>query len=205
MPAATRERDEIGERRRRLDQLGLGRPAPSHRDHDDVAVAGEQPREMRRDGGLADALAGADHRDRRQLERLVDGRVEAEVGADVRQAGRERARGPAEALGRAEHRLVREVDDHLGVRRSRRRAGRRSRRRRAASRVPPTRIAPTHSYGSSASASRTTGAIVLAVDQGDGLVITASSSPRARSARCTSRTRAVARSNWMIRSCPWNG
>ena len=115
MPAGACERDELCDSRRRLDDLRLGRPAAAHRDDDDVAVTGEQPSEVRRDGGLADALAGSDHGDRRQLERLELRRVEAEVGADVRQACRERPRDPAEPLGRSEHRLVGEVDDDLGA------------------------------------------------------------------------------------------
>ena len=48
-----------------------GRPA--HRDDHDVPLACEQTRQMPGDGGLADALARADHRDGRQLERLVAG------------------------------------------------------------------------------------------------------------------------------------
>ena len=75
----------------------------------------EQPREMCGDGRLPHALARADDGDRRQLERRERGRIEAEVGADVGDAGGERTRDPAEALGRAEHRLVREVDHDLGV------------------------------------------------------------------------------------------
>ena len=50
-----------------------------------------------------------------QLERLEVGRIEAKVGADVRQPGCERPRRPAEPLGRAEHGLVGEVDDELGA------------------------------------------------------------------------------------------
>ena len=133
MTAGTPERDQVGDLGRLLDHLGLARPSAAHRDDDDVAVAGEQPREMPGDGGLADALAGADDGDRRQLERLELRRIEAEVGADVREPGRERARGPAKPLGRPEHGLVGEVDDELGARRSRRRAARRSRHRHAAS------------------------------------------------------------------------
>ena len=131
-------------------------------------------------------------------------RVEAEVGADVREAGGERPRRPAKPLGRAEHRLVGEVDDDLGRAEAvDERHAVVARRSRSFS-VPPTRIAPSHSYGSAASASRTTGAIVLPVDQRDG--------PRHRLA-VTSRSirpvyfsySPVATSNWMIRSCPWNG
>ena len=74
------------------------------------------------------------------------------------QPGRERPRRPAKALGRAEHRLVGEVDDDLGGAEAvDERHAVVARPSRSFS-VPPTRIAPTHSYGSSASASRTTGA-----------------------------------------------
>jgi hypothetical protein len=155
--ACVRAGDELLERRRSLDDLRLQRPAPAHRDDDHVAVAREEPCELHRDGGLADALAGADHRDRRQVERRERRRVEAEVGADVRQPGGERARHPAEALGRAEHGLVAQVDHHLRVTEAVDEwhavvaAGR-------SFSVPPTRIAPTHSYAKPASASRTTGA-----------------------------------------------
>ena len=203
MPAGARERDEVGDRRRRLDHLRLRRPAAAHRDDDDVAVAREQPREVPGDRRLADALAGADHGDRRQLERLEQRRVEAEVGADVRQARRERARDPAEPLGRPEHRLVGEVDDDLGAVEARRRAARRSRRRRAASRCRrPGSRRPTRTAAPRARRARR-----------------ARSAPRRSERRrahrfaVTSRSirpvyfsySPVARSNWMIRSWPWNG
>ena len=51
------------------------------------------------------------------------GRLEAEVGADVAEPGGERARGPAEPLLEAEHGLVGEVDDDLGVAEPCRRSG----------------------------------------------------------------------------------
>ena len=47
--------------------------------------------------------------------RLQRGRVEAEVGADVREPGREHAAREPEPLSRAEHGLVGEVDDELGA------------------------------------------------------------------------------------------
>ena len=65
--------------------------------------------------GLADTLAGADDGDRRQLERVKRRRVEAEVGADVRQPEREEPRGEREPKLRRQHRLVGEIDDDLGV------------------------------------------------------------------------------------------
>ena len=70
---------------------------------------------MRRDRRLADALAGADDADRRHADLLEPLWFEAKVGADVREAGRERTRRPAEALAGAEHRLVGEIDDELRV------------------------------------------------------------------------------------------
>src|SRR5207249_2483925 len=78
--SCTRERDEIVQRRRRRDELRLGGPSPSHRDNDDAAVAGEQPRDVTRDRGLADALARPDYGERRPVERVEPWRVEAEVG-----------------------------------------------------------------------------------------------------------------------------
>ena len=162
-----RERDEIVERRRRRDQLRLRRSAATHRDDDDAAVAGEQPRDVTGDGRLPDALAGPDHRDRRQLERMERRRVEAEVGADVREAEREEARREREPkLGR-QHRLVGEVDDDLGRRPAPRRSGRRSPARRAASRCRRSRITPTNSYGSSCERLADDLGIVLPVDDRD--------------------------------------
>ena len=46
--AGARERQQLVDARRRLDDLGLRRPAPAHRDDDHVAVAREQPRDVRR-------------------------------------------------------------------------------------------------------------------------------------------------------------
>ena len=43
-----------------------------------------------------------------------DGRIESEVGADIRQAAREHAAREREALDRAEHGLVGEIDHDLG-------------------------------------------------------------------------------------------
>ena len=196
------ERNELVDGRRRLDHLRLGRAAAAHRDHDHVTVAGEQPREMSGDRGLPDALAGADHGDRGQLERLEDRRVEAEVGTDVRQAGRERARGPAKALDRPEHRLVRQVDDQLGgtevVDERHAVVGT------AAKLLGPADEDRAHplvrQLGQRIAHDRR---VVLPVDQRDGphrLVVTS------RSIRPVYFSYSpVAVSNWMIRSCPWNG
>ena len=147
-----------------LDDLRLGRPAPPHRDDDDAPVAREQPRHVPRDGRLADPLARADHGDRRQRERLEARRVEAEVGALVRHArarapgSRARTARPARARARRRDRRPRPARARRPPPRATPRAARRSPRRRAASRSPPTSTAATISYGSSASASRTTAA-----------------------------------------------
>ena len=108
-----RELEQRVEVRRDARDLGLGRPAAPHRDDDDLPVARIEPRGVSGDRRLADPLAGADDPDRRQRERRQLGRVEAEVGADVRQPGREHAAREAEALPRAEHGLVGEIDDEL--------------------------------------------------------------------------------------------
>src|SRR4051812_30807241 len=113
MTARLRARDELLDGGRRLDELGFGRAAAPHRDHDDTPVACEEAHQVCGDGRLPDSLARADHRDRRQLERLESRRIEAEVGAYIRKACRERARGPLESFYRPEHRLVGEVDDDL--------------------------------------------------------------------------------------------
>ena len=68
---------------------------------------------MARHRGLPDPLAGTGDGDRRERERLEGGRVEAEVGPDVRQAGGEHAARQGKALDRAEHGLVGEVDDDV--------------------------------------------------------------------------------------------
>ena len=152
-------------------------------------VAREQAREVAGDGGLPDPLPGADDRERRQLERLERRRVEAEVRADVRQAGGERARAPsrtaragpstgsserstttsgvAEAVERAADAVVRSVAQLL----------------RAADEDRPHPLVRQRR-----SASRTTGRVVLSVDQRDALSPSAPS-PRSRSGPCTSRTR----------------
>jgi len=152
---------------------------------------------------LADALPGPDHRDRGELERLQARRVEAEVGAYVRQPGGERTGRPAKSLRRPEHRLVREVDDDV---------------------CPVEALDERHPIV--ASLSQLLGAtdhdradelvrqrgerithhrrVVLAVDEGNGtrhrLAVTS------RSIRPVYFSYSpVARSNWMIRSWPWKG
>jgi hypothetical protein len=105
-----REGEQLVDARLRLHELRLWGSPAAHGHDDDAAVAREQPRDVRRDGGLADALAGPDDRQRRQVERLQPWRLEAEVGADVRQSEHERARREPEALRRRQHRLIGEVN-----------------------------------------------------------------------------------------------
>ena len=108
---------------------------------------------------LPDPLAEPDHRERRRLDRLERRRVEAEVGADVRQPEREGARSPEHPLPRPEHRLVGEVDHEIRVDRVERVHERDAVVVAAAQLLrPATSSAPTTSYGSASSASRTTGA-----------------------------------------------
>ena len=145
-----------------------------------LAVAREQPRGVRRDRRLADPLAGADDPDRRQRERLERGRVEAEVGADVRQPGRERrgSRAGSARAGRAPARRRGRRRPPAGARR----APRRGRPRRHAVvgsprsfSVPPTTCAATNSYGSSCERIAHDRRVVLAVDEGEGARITSAS------------------------------
>ncbi len=68
---------------------------------------------MSGDGRLPDPLAQPDHGERRRSDRMQGGRVEAEVGADIRKPESQGTRSPEEPLARAEHRLVREVDDRV--------------------------------------------------------------------------------------------
>ena len=64
-------------------------------------------------GGLADALTRPHDGDRRELEGLEQRRIETEVRSDIRQPQREDPAREREAFDGAEHRLVREVDDHF--------------------------------------------------------------------------------------------
>ncbi len=77
------EGDELLDARRRRDRLGLGRSATTHRHDDDVPVAGEKPRKVRRDRCLANSLSGSDHGDRGRIDLPIGRGVESEVGSDV--------------------------------------------------------------------------------------------------------------------------
>ena len=99
----TGEREQVVERRRRLEQLRLGRPAPSHRHDHDTAVAERSARDVPRDGGLPDPLAEADHRERRRARPAASGggskRKSAPTygkpSASARDAQSIRSRGPS--------------------------------------------------------------------------------------------------------------
>src|SRR5262249_17363759 len=75
--------------------------------------AGTVPCDVARDGRLPHPLARSDHGERGNLDRVKIHRVEAEVRADVRDAGGEGAAREQEAPLGPEHRLVRQVDDEL--------------------------------------------------------------------------------------------
>ena len=79
----TREIEERCERGLHGGDLRLCRPASSHCHDDHVAVPCEEARNMSGDGGLPHALAGSDHRERRQRKRRIDRRRELEVCAFV--------------------------------------------------------------------------------------------------------------------------
>ncbi len=113
VPSRARQLEERLDARRGRDDLRLGRAPATHRDDDDPTGGRETARDMPGHRGLADALAGADHRERRQPNRLEPGRLEAEVGALVRDAEREHAACERKSLGRRQHRLVGEVEHHV--------------------------------------------------------------------------------------------
>ena len=113
MTARAGELEQRLDVRRHLGDLRLGRASPPHGDDDDLPVTCVQAGCVRRDRGLSDPLAGTDDSDRGKRERLELRRVEAKVGSDVREAGGKDAAREPEALLRAEHRLVREIDDEL--------------------------------------------------------------------------------------------
>ena len=205
VPARAGEREQVVERRRRLDELRLRRPAAAHRHDDDTAVAGEDARNVPRHRGLPDPLAQADHGERRRPDRIERRRIEAEVGADVRQPERERARRPEHALSRPQHRLVGEVDHEIRLDRVER-----VHQRNAVVVVTPQLLRPADEQRADDVVRERLERIahdrrvVLAVDQDER--------PLAHVERTSSSIRAVYFSyvfvsveNWMIRSCSWNG
>ena len=107
-----------GARRGAVDELraARARPAPSRRRTTPVALA-QEAGQVAADGGLADPLPRADHRDRRARRPRPRRRPELEVGAASRR-GRPRARRliSRKRVALAQHRLVGEVDDPPGAR-----------------------------------------------------------------------------------------
>ena len=205
VPAGAGERDQVVERRRRLDELRLRRSAAAHRHDDDATVAGEDAGDVARHRGLPDPLAQADHRERRSLDRIERRRVEAEVGADVRQPEGERARCPEHALARPEHGLVGEVDHEIRLDRVER-----VDERHAVVVVAAQLLRPADQQRADDVVRQRLERIahdrriVLTVDQDER--------PLAHVERTSSSIRVVYFSyvfvsveNWMIRSCSWNG
>ncbi len=205
-PRQCQERFDVG---CDLGHLRLRRPAATHRHDHDVPFAGVEPSRVGRDRGLADALAGAHDPDRGQRERLQLGRVEAEVGADVRQAGSEHPARDPEPLARAEHGLVGEIDHELGPE-LRERGVEVGRDLDAVVRVAAKLLGAADQVRRDElvrellERSAHDRRVVLAVDQGDRLhherVVTSSSIRPVYFSYSN-----VSSENWMIRSCPWNG
>ena len=138
---------------------------------------------MGRDRRLAHPLPGAHDPERGERERLEGGRVEAEVRPDVREPAREHAAGDGEALARAEHRLVGEVDHDLGPVRLERGLERRGQRHPvlvAAAQLlrPAEQVRADEVVGQLGERRAHHGRVVLPVDQRDGpheRVVTSSS------------------------------
>ena len=205
MPARTGDVEELIQRRRDLDELGLRGPAATHRHDHDLASLREQAGEMAGDGRLPDPLPGSDHRERRsRRRRQVGGRPEAEVRPHVLEPARERLARPEHPLGRAEHRLVREIDDDLGAHLVQRCQQRHAvvlaaaellgaadeDRAEEVERQLRERVA--HDVS-----------VMLAVDERDRVHDCVVTSDSMRAVYFSKESVSV--ENWMIRSCPWNG
>ena len=204
VPSRTRQREQLVERPRPLDQLRLGRPAAAHRHDDDVVIAREQPRDVARDGGLAYALARPDHGQRREVERREPRWIETEVRAHVRQPERERAAHEPQALARREHRLVGEVDDDVC-----RNGGERVDERHPVILAAAQLFRTPHEQradelvrqGGKCVAHH--GRVVLPVDHGQRTRHVGRTSPSIRAVYFSNSRVSV--ENWMIFSCPWYG
>src|SRR5581483_6433819 len=136
---------------------------------------------------------------------------EAEVGADVGNAEGERPTGESQSLARPEHRLVRQVDDHV-------RAVEGDRLLDAGRERDPVALVPAKLLGAAGEhgADELVGQlgervaddrrIVLPVDDRDRAWSAQDrdeSSPSIRAVYFSNSSVSV--ENWMIRSCPWNG
>ncbi len=107
------------------DELRLRRPATAHGKHDDAAVRPpggvDPPRQPAAHGGLADALAGADHGEgRRGLQPGELLRAHLGVRGHVGRALGEGRAHEEEPFAIPDDRLVREVDECFGPRRAQR-------------------------------------------------------------------------------------
>ena len=162
---------------------------------------------MPRHRRLPDALARADHRERRRRKRLVARRLEAEVGAFIAKTGREHAAREEQALSRAEHRLVGEIDDDLGVGEPVVELGE---QRHPVLRVATQLLRATGEpraddvVGQACDCVPDNGRIVLSVDHHEGRSHRRDvTSPSIRAVYFSNSSVSIA--NWMIFSWPWNG
>ena len=208
VPPSARELEQRLERRLHLGHLRLGRAAAAHRDHDHVAVEREQPRDVAGDGGLADALAGPDDRQRRQRKRRERRRLEAEVRADVWQAEREHAARESHPLARPEHGLVREIDHELRLElddRTLERVHDGDAVVVAAAQLlrPARKPEPDHLVRERRQRVAHDGRVVLAVADRESSHVLAVTSSSIRVVYFSNARVSV--ENWMIRSWPWNG
>ncbi len=187
---------------------GRGRPSPAHGDDDHGARLRQEPRDVARHGRLADALPAPDHGQRGKRKRRERHGLEAEVGADVRQARREHLARERHAVARAEDGLVGEVDHRLGAGALESLGERCEHRHAVVLPAPKLLRAAQHDraddlVGQLGERGRDDVRVVLAVDQGQRLhcrdLISASMRPVYFS------NSSVSIENWMIRSCPWNG
>ena len=96
-------------------QFRLRGPAPSHRnDHDVAPGVAQQAGGVAGDRGLADPLAGADHRQRRHGDRPAVRRPQLEVRALVGEARRQRIGRQPHAPLLGQNRIVGKVKHALG-------------------------------------------------------------------------------------------
>ena len=159
---------------------------------------------------LPDPLARPDHGERRDVHDDGRRRVEAEVRPLVGQAEREHAAREREPLRRPEHRLVREVEDEVGLVALDRDLDGRLERHAVAVDVAAQLLGAADEHGRHdeivdlLERRSDDGRVVLAVDDRDHashpLVVTSSSMRPVYFSYAN-----VSVENWMIRSSPWKG
>ena len=199
------EREQVGHRGPDLDDLGPGGPSAPHRHDHDTPVAGEEPGHVPGHGGLPDALPGPDHGDGRRARspRSAAGRAGSRLPRTALPA---RAHAPrAEAGGRPEHGLVREVEHDVGCVRGDRvleRGGERDAVVLAAAQLLG--AADEHAgddlVGQLDQSIPDHGGVVLPVDHGDGPHERVVTSDSIRPVYFSYSKVSV--ENWMMRSCP---